>query len=88
MTKSVLFYGPNLVRVAAYLVESPTIQPSLAVVVRPERAGRLPPTTERTQSDPEMKTKHTRDKSLFRSWAMMAVAALTLFLGAAGNSWA
>ncbi|WP_457325289.1 hypothetical protein [Roseateles sp. P5_E11] len=46
MTKSVLLDGPDLVRVAAYLVVSPTIQPSLAVVARPKRAGRLLPATD------------------------------------------
>lgn len=36
MTKSVLFYGPRLVRVAAHLGEAHTTQPSLVVVARPE----------------------------------------------------
>lgn len=36
MTKSVLFYGPRLVRVAAHLGEAHTSQPSLVVVARPE----------------------------------------------------
>src|SRR5205814_5281020 len=36
MTKSVLFYGPGLVRVAAHLGEAYTSQPSLVVVGRPK----------------------------------------------------
>ena len=36
MTKSVLFYGPGLVRVAAHLGEAYTTQPSLVVVARPQ----------------------------------------------------
>jgi alpha-D-xyloside xylohydrolase len=36
MTKSVLFYGPGLVRVAAHLGEAYTAQPSLVVVARPK----------------------------------------------------
>ena len=36
MTKSVLFYGPGLVRVAAHLGETYTTQPSLVVVARPQ----------------------------------------------------
>lgn len=36
MTKSVLFYGPRLVRVTAHLGEAHTTQPSLVVVARPE----------------------------------------------------
>jgi alpha-D-xyloside xylohydrolase len=36
MTKSVLFYGPGLVRVAAHLGEAHTTQPSLVVVARPK----------------------------------------------------
>lgn len=38
MTKSVLFYGPGLVRVAAHLGEAHTTQPSLVVVARPKPA--------------------------------------------------
>src|SRR4051812_44688962 len=34
LTKSVLFYGPGLVRVAAHLGQVHTTQPSLAVVAR------------------------------------------------------
>jgi len=36
MTKSLLFYGPGLVRVAAHLGEAYTTQPSLVVVARPK----------------------------------------------------
>lgn len=36
MTKSVLFYGPGLLRVAAHLGQVHTRQPSLAVVARPK----------------------------------------------------
>lgn len=36
LTKSVLFYGPGLVRVAAHLGEAHTVQPSLVVVARPK----------------------------------------------------
>ncbi|HEY9027071.1 MAG TPA: TIM-barrel domain-containing protein, partial [Burkholderiaceae bacterium] len=36
LTKSVLFHGPGLVRVAAHLGESYTAQPSLVVVARPQ----------------------------------------------------
>lgn len=36
MTKSVLFYGPGLVRVAAHLGQAHTTQPSLVVVARPK----------------------------------------------------
>ncbi|NRF71659.1 DUF5110 domain-containing protein [Aquincola sp. S2] len=36
LTKSVLFYGAGLVRVAAHLGEAHTTQPSLVVVVRPK----------------------------------------------------
>src|SRR5687767_5842008 len=35
LTKSVLFYGPGLVRVAAHLGQAHTTQPSLVVVARP-----------------------------------------------------
>jgi alpha-D-xyloside xylohydrolase len=38
MTKSVLFYGPGLVRVAAHLGEVYTTQPSLVVVTKPKRS--------------------------------------------------
>jgi len=40
------------------------------------------------ESDLEVKTKQITHKSLIQSTAMMAVAALTLFFCAAGNSWA
>src|SRR5688500_6467140 len=36
LTKSVLFYGPGLVRVAAHLGQAHTVQPSLVVVARPK----------------------------------------------------
>jgi alpha-D-xyloside xylohydrolase len=36
LTKSVLFYGPGLVRVAAHLGEAHTAQPSLVVVAKPQ----------------------------------------------------
>ncbi|KQW43847.1 glycoside hydrolase [Pelomonas sp. Root662] len=36
LTKSVLFYGPSLVRVAAHLGQAHTTQPSLVVVARPQ----------------------------------------------------
>jgi alpha-D-xyloside xylohydrolase len=36
LTKSVLFYGPGLVRVTAHLGQAHTAQPSLAVVARPQ----------------------------------------------------
>jgi alpha-D-xyloside xylohydrolase len=36
LTKSVLFYGPGLVRVAAHLGQAHTVQPSLVVVARPQ----------------------------------------------------
>ena len=36
LTKSVLFYGPSLVRVAAHLGHAYTAQPSLVVVARPQ----------------------------------------------------
>ncbi|HEY9105943.1 MAG TPA: TIM-barrel domain-containing protein [Roseateles sp.] len=36
LTKSVLFYGPGLVRVAAHLGQAHTAQPSLVVVARPQ----------------------------------------------------
>lgn len=36
LTKSVLFYGPGLVRVAAHLGQTHTAQPSLVVVARPK----------------------------------------------------
>lgn len=36
LTKSVLFYGPGLVRVAAHLGQAHTTQPSLVVVARPQ----------------------------------------------------
>lgn len=39
LTKSVLFYGPGLVRVAAHLGEAHTTQPSLVVVARPQRVA-------------------------------------------------
>ena len=39
LTKSVLFYGPGLVRVAAHLGEAHTTQPSLVVVARPKRSA-------------------------------------------------
>ncbi|RZJ08983.1 MAG: DUF5110 domain-containing protein [Rubrivivax sp.] len=36
LAKSVLFYGPGLVRVAAHLGQAYTVQPSLVVVARPQ----------------------------------------------------
>lgn len=39
LTKSVLFYGPGLVRVAAHLGEAYTTQPSLVVVATPKRVA-------------------------------------------------
>jgi alpha-D-xyloside xylohydrolase len=39
MTKSVLFYGPGIVRVQAHLGQAFTAQPSLVVVARPQRDG-------------------------------------------------